>query len=77
MPILPCQPAPVEPRPALVIRTAALDENVAELRGNVLTVDPTAPADDQLDAIADAVQFLRTGRVSWGRRARHLRAVSA
>lgn len=77
MSILPCPLALAEPRPALVIRTAVLDANVAELHGNVLTVNPTAPTDDQLAAIADAVHVLGGGWPAWGRAVRHLRAVPA
>jgi hypothetical protein len=66
-----------DPQPALTILPALLGDNVARLQGRQLWVDPTADADEQLAAIADAVRFLRTGRCEHGRRVRHLRAVTA
>jgi hypothetical protein len=39
---------------------------IAQLDGSRLFVDPTAPPEQQLNAIADAVHTLRTGRASSG-----------
>ena len=39
---------------------------VAKLDGSRLFVDPSAPPEQQLDAIADAVDTLRTGRANSG-----------
>ncbi|WP_103384235.1 hypothetical protein [Pseudonocardia dioxanivorans] len=61
---------------ALWIVPAELGDNVAELRGNTLKLDPSSAFEDQLAAVADAVQFLQTGRPVWGRWRRHLAVVS-
>jgi hypothetical protein len=39
---------------------------IAQLDGSRLFVDPAAPPEQQLDAIADAVHTLRLGRASSG-----------
>jgi hypothetical protein len=57
---------------ALRIVPAELGENVAELEGRTLKLDPTSPPEDQLAAVADAIQYLQSGRASWGARVRHL-----
>lgn len=62
-------------QPALTVLPAPLGDLVAGLSGTTLYVDPSSPADDQLAAIADAVEFLRSGRTTYGRRVRHLRVV--
>jgi hypothetical protein len=39
---------------------------IAQLDGSQLFVDPSAPPEQQLDAIADAVHTLRTARANSG-----------
>lgn len=62
---------------ALTIIPLEMDQLVARLKGRVLYLDPTSPVEDQLDALADAVDVLRGGRASWGRRVRHLSVVAS
>lgn len=69
--------APVpRPEPPLRLRLADLGAGrVARLVGTTLYLDPAADRDSQLAALADAVEYLRTGRARWGRQVRHLSLV--
>lgn len=62
---------------ALTIVPAELGDVVASLTSGVLYVDAAAPVEDQLWAIGEAVEYLRTGRTGSGHRQRHLHLVTA
>lgn len=68
-------PAP-RPGPPLRLRLTDLGGGlVARLVGTTLYLDPACTADEQLAAIADAVNVLRGGRSTWARPVRHLAVV--
>lgn len=64
------------PTIALTVLPADLGDNVASLTSGVLYVDTSAPVEDQLWAIGEAVRYLQEGRAASGHQRRHLSLVT-
>lgn len=60
---------------ALEIVPAELGDNIAELQGRTLRLNPGVALEQQLEAVADAVLYLMTGQPAWGTWRRHLEVV--